>query len=93
MSKQEELWLEELPEIIRAQPAVQFFFQMLFEQAGVYSVPPKDPELISRAAGMRDLALGVKETLDAYDATLYHELQLARVKYLRDAPKPPEEET
>ena len=79
---QEDIWMADACIAIRGNKGLQYFLQNFFEQAGVYSAPPTEPELISRAAGQRDIALDVKSLLDEYDPLLYHELQIARIEYL-----------
>lgn len=94
---QETVWLNELMTLIREKPALQFFFQNFFENAGIYGAPPSEAELLPRAVGQRDVALDVKSLLDTHDPTLYYELQLQRINYLMqtgkiDQPDTPEDD-
>lgn len=81
---QEEIWIEEVCELIGKKPCLQFFFQNLFEQTQLLSPAPVDPIYLSRYEGQRDIGLSIKEILDQNDPTLFPELLLARAAYLRD---------
>lgn len=86
MKTQEDVWLEEVPELIRKSQALQYFFQTFFENTGIYGQAPVDINLTQRSLGQRDVALDVKNIFDTLDPLLFHELMLARAEYLTQHP-------
>jgi hypothetical protein len=52
----------------------RYFLRAFFSQAGLFSVPPLEPELAARFAGRQQLALEVVETLNSVDPLIFPEL-------------------